>query len=184
MTRTVGGYAAIKRMSPTTNAGWDSYIEWARLPHLTEVVTLDSLLCPWLIGLDDAPFELFVEAALQVVLFAELGSLLARPLPASAQVIYVVVKPAAESAAPAEGGFEKCGYDLLECGGSTSALTNCGGFDETFLGDELNVYGLLDDLASAQRIAAALPINNPHVPHALVDIFEIWKMVQTEKAPT
>jgi hypothetical protein len=35
---------------------------------------------------------------------------------------------------------------------------------------------------SPQRIAAALPLNNPHEPHASVDIFEIWRMVQTEEA--
>jgi hypothetical protein len=58
-------------------------------------------------------------------------------------------------------------------------LTNCGGFDETF---RVDAHGLLDDLASAQRIAAALPLNNPHEPHASVDIFEIWRMVQTEEA--
>lgn len=39
--------------------------------------------------------------------------------------------------------FEFMGYDLLDQSSDTSALTNCGGYDETFLTPDINDVGLI-----------------------------------------
>ena len=36
--------------SPTTRDDWDEYVAWANLPQLREVISLDGMLCPDVIG--------------------------------------------------------------------------------------------------------------------------------------
>ncbi len=64
-------------------------------------------------------------------------------------------------AAPAPGDFVFVGYDLIE-EMTQVALTNCGGFPETF-NEELNQYGLLKGRAiEVQEIIRAPSVESPN----------------------
>lgn len=72
--------------------------------------------------------------------------------------------------------FVFCGYDLAESF-EVSALTNCGGFDETFTYKDLNSLGLIPDFLTAQKIKINLAENNPNDDHAFCLLFAIWRRV-------
>ena len=71
--------------------------------------------------------------------------------------------------------FEFVGYDLLDRDYTTSALSNCGGFDETFRPSELNRCGLVDTFDKAYDIRERLFKNNPEEHHADCNVFAIWR---------
>ena len=71
--------------------------------------------------------------------------------------------------------FDCIGYDLIEVEGNVSALTNCGGFDESFLPQDLNEYGLFSEWGKARKVQADLRINNPEEHHVNCYLYEIWR---------
>ncbi len=71
--------------------------------------------------------------------------------------------------------FEFVGYELLDKDYSISALTNCGGFDETFLPSELNQFGLISNYERAYDIRAKLFENNPEEHHADCNVIAVWR---------
>jgi hypothetical protein len=42
-------FIATERFDPADGERWQRYFEWARIPGLMEVVSLDALLCPRLV---------------------------------------------------------------------------------------------------------------------------------------
>jgi len=54
-------------------------------------------------------------------------------------------------------------------------LTNCGGFDETFLGSDLNDKGLIDDFVKAYDIKKRLLESNPELHHADTNVIAVWR---------
>ncbi len=42
-------YVAVEPFDPSFADNWTNYMEWAKLPQLEEVVSLDSSLCPCVI---------------------------------------------------------------------------------------------------------------------------------------
>jgi len=40
-------YIATEKFDPSRGTGWEEYIEWSGLAQLTEIVTLDGMLCPF-----------------------------------------------------------------------------------------------------------------------------------------
>ncbi len=72
--------------------------------------------------------------------------------------------------------FIFCGYDLAE-EFEISALTNCSGFDETFTYVDLNLFGLIPDFLSAQKIQTDLLSKNPDEAHADCLLFAVWRRV-------
>jgi hypothetical protein len=71
--------------------------------------------------------------------------------------------------------FEFIGYELLDKDYSTSALSNCGGFEETFKPTDLNHYGLIDTFEKTFGIRDRLFKNNPEEHHADCNVFAIWR---------
>lgn len=65
--------------------------------------------------------------------------------------------------------------DLLDQYYDTSALSNCGGFDETFLPGDLNNVGLIDNYEKACTIKKKLKENNPMEDHADTNVIAIWR---------
>lgn len=175
MSSMAGGFTLTERFDPS-HEGWAKYVAWSRLTQLREVVGLDQLLTPSRMELDDDVWPHLVEAALPQVLVRDRAWLVARYAPAtSEQILYVVHDPAEEGSGPREAGFERLGFELLEHDGSISALTNCGGFPLAFDNAELNPYGLLGNLVRAREVQAALAQHYPGEPHAVVDVYEIWR---------
>ncbi|KUY26062.1 hypothetical protein [Elizabethkingia ursingii] len=112
---------------------WTTYIEWSRLSHLEELVSLDGMLNEVLVEPDQDCKNIKVE------------------------------------------GYEFMGYDLLDQDFSISALTNCGGFDETFLPKDLNKKGLITDFVKAYNIKKQLLENNPYEHHADTNVIAVWR---------
>jgi hypothetical protein len=54
-------------------------------------------------------------------------------------------------------------------------LTNCGGFNETFLPSYLNAVGLIDEFQKAYAINVRLRANNPLEEHADTNAIAIWR---------
>ena len=77
--------------------------------------------------------------------------------------------------------YEFIGYDLLDQDYSISALTNCGGFDESFLPKDLNNKGLIDNLDKAKDIQRKLLENNPEEHHADTNIIAVWRNIKIGK---
>jgi hypothetical protein len=76
----------------------------------------------------------------------------------------------------ADGRFVFCGYDLVERGGGTSALANCGGFDRAFSSSDLSAVGLLEDYGYAREVQERLLQHYPDEPHADCDLWAIWRL--------
>lgn len=154
---------------------WDEYIEWSKLTHLTELVSLDGILNGNLVEPDyDNPddwdcihtVEHMVERY-QTGFFTTLDFVLKRSKPRNKfNLLTVVFEPKQDCKDIKIEGYEFIGYELLDQDFGNSALTNCGSFDETFLPTDLNDKGLIDDFAKAYDIKKRLLENNPDEHHA------------------
>jgi len=67
------------------------------------------------------------------------------------------------------------GYDLADVDGSTSALTNCGGFPLAFSNDELTSHGLLPSLERASEAQQALAAHYPEEHHADCSVWALFR---------
>ncbi len=43
-------FIAVERFDPSDGEKWQKYFQWANIPSLTEVISLDSLLCPHIVN--------------------------------------------------------------------------------------------------------------------------------------
>lgn len=83
---------------------------------------------------------------------------------------------------PSPEGFVFCGFDIAGGGefqdnAGISALVDCGAdaFPEVFTNEDLNRYGLIDDLEKAWRIKELLPEKYPDEPHACCEVYAICR---------
>src|SRR5688572_6259059 len=127
---------------------WNSYIEWSKMYHLSEVVSLDGMLNETLVepDYDDGDDWNFIHCDVwQTHFYTTVDYVLKRMIPQEKfNLLTVAVKPDRDCKDINVDGYEFVGYDLLDKEYGNSALTNCGGFDETFLGSDLNDKGLID----------------------------------------
>jgi len=159
---------------------WDKYIAWSKLHHLAEVVSLDSQLNKLLVEPDhnDADDWNFIHTVGHTETgFFTTEDYVLRRLEANGKfnLLTVVVEPDQDCKDIAVDGYEFIGYDLLDQYFDISALTNCGGFDETFLPAELNNKGLVDDFVKAYSINQKLLDNNPNEHHADTNVIAVWR---------
>ena len=159
---------------------WDQYVRWSGLSHLTEVVSLDHILnkvvvIPDYENPDDWNY-IFSADEMSTGLFTSLDFVLSRlKAGVTFNLLRVVVNPHEDCGLVASDDFDFIGYDLLDRDFAVSALTNCGGFDETFLPKDLNDKGLIDDFAFARKVHQMLPVHNPEEFHAVTHILAIWR---------
>ena len=161
-------------------ASWDSYIEWSKLTHLVEVVSLDGMLNATLVepDYDKADDWNFIHTAgrYQTGLYTTLDYVLQRARPKDKyNVLAVIINPGQQCQGIQLDDFQFMGYDLLDEEFGNSALTNCGGFEETFLPIDLTTYGLIEDYLKAYDIRNRLAINNPQHPHAHTHVMAVWR---------
>lgn len=176
-------YAATEIFDNTCDSGslsWKEYVEWSRLYQLVELVSLDSMLNASLVDPDLGGEEdwSYVHTYGQYVtgfytsfdfVFSKLKQ------EGRFNLLAVVVEPNQDCAVVVIDGYEFVGYDLLDKSFGVSALTNCGGFDETFLPSDLNKYGLVSDFLTACDIKKRLPENNPAEYHANTYLIAVWR---------
>ena len=159
---------------------WDKYIEWSKLTHLTELVSLDGMLNEILVEPDydnaDDWNYIHTDEQYQTGFFTTLEYVLGKTKTNERfNLLTVVVKPDQDCKNIQVDGYEFVGYDLLDQDYSISALTNCGGFDETFLPTDLNSFGVIEDYKKAYDIKKRLLENNPEEHHADTNVIAVWR---------
>ena len=176
-------YTARRRYDKTFNGdvmSWDKYIEWSKLKHLTELVSLDGMLNEVLIEPDrnnsDDWNHIVTDDSYETGFFTTLEYVLQRTKSIDKyNLLMVAIEPNQECKSIPVDDFDFIGYDLLDKDYSISALTNCGGFDETFLPKDLNILGLIDDFEKAYDIKKRLLENNPEEYHADTNVIAVWR---------
>jgi hypothetical protein len=176
-------YTVTRRFDKTYDEkglSWDKYIEWSKLTQLTEVVSLDGILSENLVepDYDNADDWNFIHIAgqQQTGFFTTLEYVLRKSKPKDKfNLLTVIVNPSQDCKGIMVDDYQFLGYDLLDQQFGNSALTNCGGFDETFLPTELNKYGLIDDYFKTFDIRKRLLENNPEEHHANTNVIAVWR---------
>ena len=162
-------FTARQRFTPSQIKDWDSYIKFSGFTHVTEVVTLDSFLCPDLIeDLIDEDWSYNVQANFRITWFVDFAYLRQRITwrMGQDQLLAMLEQPTYVHEVPQK--FEFCGFDILDDENGNSVLTNCGRFSERdagFIPLDVNQFGLLSNLDHANAVAAKLRASFPDDPH-------------------
>jgi hypothetical protein len=172
-------FVAKRRFDPDAGERWTRYVDWSGLTQLTELVSLDEILCPAVPeSLIAADWEYNVHADYQTSYFRSLEYLLRRVASEPRlNILGVLRNPSAddlERVAMPDFGF--IGFDLLDIHGDVSALTNCGGFEGVFAGTELSERGLLTDLERAYQVQRGLGALSPAQSHTKCHVWAIWRL--------
>ena len=158
---------------------WENYVSWSRLTHLSELVSLDGLLNGLAFEPDfNSEEELkntVTEDHLITQFFYSKDYVRKKTRHLEYFNFLAVIKEPDSDKQKLSEEFEFIGYDLIETEGDISALTNCGGFDESFLPMDLNEYGLISDWDQAKKIQNDLLVNNPGEHHADCYLYEVWR---------
>ncbi|MDC1285327.1 hypothetical protein N8Z33_01425 [Flavobacteriaceae bacterium] len=174
-------YTALKVYDSETEHefSWEDYIKWSKRTHLREVISLDGMLNGLAFEPDfDSKYDwnyFVTDGTMVTQLFNSMDYVLESVKELKYFNLLAIIKEPQKEKAALETDFEFIGYDLIEKGGNTSALTNCGGFDETFLPADLNAFGLVSDYNRAKEIQKKLPTNNPSEHHADCYLYELWR---------
>jgi hypothetical protein len=162
------------------NFSWDKYKDWSRMHQLDEIVSLDGMLNELLVEPDydneDDWNLIHTFDNYQTGFFTDLEYVFKRLIRLeNYNLLAVVIEPKEKCESIDLLDYEFIGYDLLDQDFGISALTNCGGFDETFLPSEMNSKGLIDDFEKAYYIKEKLLINNPEEHHADTNVIAVWR---------
>jgi hypothetical protein len=176
-------FIATERFDPLDGEKWQKYFEWAKIPALVEVVSLDASLCRHLIEeFQDEDWRHIVCEDFRLDYFYHLDYLKQRIQNVPRRNILGLYRNSKVhiAAPPAPGNFDFVGYDLIEEQTQISALTNCGGSPDVFRNDELNRFGLLDGFDRASEVKRLLVERHPEEPHAQCEMYAIWRLNETE----
>jgi hypothetical protein len=173
-------YTARAKFDSTHGPTWEQYCQWAQLPHLAGLLTLDIILCPEIIReLTPEDWQHNVQQDYRLFYFRDLDYLLGRlaRLAQPFNLLAVVREPLApRHDCLADSRFQFQGYDLIEEITGISALTNCGGFPLAFRNEDISPLGLLPDYNLAREVQAHLRHHYPNEHHAQCDLWSIWQM--------
>ena len=171
-------FIAVAPFGPADGEKWQKYLQWARIPRLTEVISLDSMLCERIVTeLKTEDWPHIVNEDFRLNYFLDFAYLLRRTANTPLRHILGVYRnPNSHITRPPAGHFIFAGYDLIEEMTQISALTNCGGFPDCFSNAELNNCGLVDSFDRAEEIHRALPRLHPKEAHANCELYAVWKL--------
>ncbi|MEM9483535.1 MAG: hypothetical protein AAGA83_07560 [Cyanobacteria bacterium P01_F01_bin.116] len=162
-------FTARQRFLPSQGQSWHSYIQFSGFTHITEVVTLDSILCPDLIeDITDEDWSHNFQADYRLTWFKDLAYLRQRIdwRRGQDQLLAMLEQPNRVYDVPLN--LEFCGFDILDDHDSNSVLTNCGRFSERdagFTPSDVNQFGLLSELDHVNTVAKKLRASFPDEPH-------------------
>ncbi len=155
-------------------------MEWSKLTHLNEIVSLDTELNTEAYSFDsnlkeDLDHNITIDE-LPTIFCDSLEYLLQR-VDSSLKYfnLLAVIKDPSSEKVNLNTEFSFMGYDLIEIGRGQSALTNNSGFDKTFLPIDINKFGLITDYEKAKRIQFELPINYPDRWNTECYLYELWR---------
>ncbi|MBD2109502.1 hypothetical protein [Nodosilinea sp. FACHB-13] len=154
-------FAACQRFDSQRGDAWTRYVEWSGYAHLSEVVSMDTILCPSLIdALIGADWNFNVHADNRVHYFRDYEYLKRRIAYDGARHNLLALIEAPDRQLSGSdlwpSTFSFCGYDILDVDNSISLLLNCGAFPSIFGPEDVNRFGLLDHFARAVEIAHSL----------------------------
>jgi hypothetical protein len=175
-------FIATGRFDHTDGEKWANYCRWAKIPGLIEVVSLDGILCPHLITeIQNEDWQHIVCEDFRLDYFYDLDYLKRRLQNVPRRNILGLYRNPVTHivCAPAPDNFDFVGYDLIEEQTQISALTNCGGFPDVFLNDELNSVGLIEGFNRAREIRRVLSERHPKEHHAQCEMYAIWRLRET-----
>ena len=170
-------YTLRERLTANPQQRFDSYRAFSGFNHITELVTLDSMMCPDLIeDLRTEDWKYNVQEDFRTELFRDADYLLSRqPLDASKhQLIAALECPPARFAVPS--GFTMCGHDIMDSYFGNSTLTNCGPIPEAFKPADVNDFGLIDDRDKAFAIRDTMRTLQPDDAH--LGACEVWLLAR------
>ena len=143
--------------------GWDAYVKWCNLPHLAEVVSIDShcvLGGNRLTPDERANIAPANEVGPHPVCFRTLECLegcLVRITPTVPFNLFCVFREPDEPPVSPRPSFALLGYDLIEDRTGISAVTNCGRQLSAVVGGaDVNAHGLINTLERAKEIQTEL----------------------------
>lgn len=170
-------FIAVERFDPSDGEKWQKYFQWANIPSLTEVISLDSLLCPHIVNqFQPEDWAHIVNEDFRLDYFHDLEYLLQRVAQVPRKhVLGLYRNPDAHIELAPAANFAFVGYDLIEETTQISALTNCGGFPDSFSNAELNRFGLVDTFNRAAEIQRHLQEHHPEESHADCELYAIWR---------
>lgn len=170
-------YTIRERCTPETQEGWEGYLAFSGFTHITELVTLDSMMCPAIIiDLVDEDWNHNVHEDCRITFFRDTEYLLNRqPLdPLRHQLLAIVECPDGTECVPV--GFTPCGFDIMDSDFGNSTLTNCGPVPEAFDASTVNTFGPLSDIETAIEVRDKMRRQQPDDPH-LGDC-EVWQIAR------
>lgn len=171
-------YTVAERFDPSCGEAWNRYVAWSGLTQLSEVVSLDGLLCPRVIqNLLPEDWPHIVNEDFMTGYFTEVDYLVGRCGGISGRNLLCVFRnPDSHPSAPLGAhAFRFEGYELLDVHGDISALTNCGGLPLAFSNGELSDRGLLPTLERARDVRRALQDRYRAERHAECDVWAIFR---------
>jgi hypothetical protein len=179
-------YIVTERFAPDTKgAEWEHFRTWSGISQLTELVSLDSYLCPPVVReiLPD-DWDHVVTEDFMLDYFLDVDHLVARAGHLRGRNLLAVYR---DPPTPPEGPptdryrFVFEGYDLVELGGGPSLLSDCGGFPQAFALEELTTHGLLPSLDRAREVLRALHQHYPNLEH--LPRCEPWAIYRAASPP-
>jgi hypothetical protein len=171
-------FVAKRPFDPSVGEAWSRYLAWSGLFQLTEVVSLDGMLCPTVpeeLSAEDWNYNVHAD---YLAFFFRSPEYLRRRVSGAGRLnlLAALQNPThPDLAAMTVPGFAFAGFDIVDIHGDISALTNCGGFDGVFQNAELSELGLLSDLSRARQVQADLRVQYPNEPHAQCHVWAIWR---------
>jgi hypothetical protein len=173
-------YAARGAFDKFLDEGWQKYIEFSGLHHLTEVVSLDCSLNEDLVESDrenEADWtHIVTEDLYETGLYTTIDFVVQKMKPVDRfNLLAASIEPGAECRHLDLKDFDFVGYDLLDRSFGNSALTNCGRADECFLPTDLNVYGLIDEYDKTRKVQNCLLETNPEEYHSDTVLVAVWR---------
>jgi hypothetical protein len=171
-------FIATETFGPGDSEGWTKYLEFAKLPQLEEVVSLDGILCPTLVRhIEDSYWPHIVQENFMGVYFLDFDFLMAQVSAFEKKnVLCVFRNPPDHPVAPPH--FQFLGYDLVDVQDTISALTNCGGFPDVFANAELSRHGLLPNRERAVEVQSLLRSRYPKEHHANCHVWGIFRLTE------
>jgi hypothetical protein len=173
-------FTAREKFDPSNGDTWVKYVQWAKLPQLKEVISLDTVLCPSVFKeLTEEDWNHNIHQNHRISYFSDLDYVIGRVgnQRDSVNILAVAFEPESDpSEAFGDERFVFCGYDLIDKGSDVSALTNCGGFDMAFSRPDISSVGLLEDYALAREVQERLRRHYPEEPHADCALWALWRL--------
>jgi len=170
-------YTAIKKFDPTIGQEWIKYQGWAKIPHLRELISLDSFLKPdelW--KLIDSDWNYNIQVSYFITFFWDLDYILKRfeNIRDKVNVLAVCLEPSSEVRESfKDSRFEFQGYDLLDIDHESVIIQDPSYYEKAFKINDISEVGLFTTYDFARSVQKLIH------QHFDTDsnLWAIWKMV-------